>query len=74
MILGRVLACTPQWNPVEAAKHFLDEKPRRERDIGPNIESTSRQSVFKSVFVEARVCKDESDEDNEDEGKAILEI
>lgn len=54
-----------EWNPTAAAKWFLDEKNRRNRDVTTTNVSSRRQTHFKGVFPEARLCADpESDDEN----------
>lgn len=57
-----------EWNPTAAAKMFVEEKHRRNRDVTSANETTRRQPVFKAVSSEAqaRACK-ENDEDDEDD-------
>lgn len=67
------------WNPTLAAKIFLDEKNRRNRDTTPQSETTRRQVVFKGVFSEARTCNDNDDDEDDEsdegnDGRAIFDF
>lgn len=56
------------WNPAEAAKSFVGEKARRERDITTSAGSKSRAQVYyKGVFSDARKLSFPDDEQSEDE-------
>ena len=64
-----------EWNPIVAAKLFVEERNRRHREITPANETTRRQSYFKGVFPEARECVDtENDSDLDDENTAFDNI
>lgn len=65
MFIHTNMPCLAEWNPTAAAKMFIEMKSRRNRNITPQNEITKRQSVFKGVFSEARVCKDEEDANDE---------
>lgn len=60
-----------EWNPTKAAKFFLEEKTRRNRDVTTQNETKRRQVVFKGVFSEANVCNDENEDDVEADNNAI---
>lgn len=62
-IIGSVLS---EQNPTKAAKWFLDEKTRRNRNVTVANESSKRQRYFKGVFPEANGCADFESDDNVD--------
>lgn len=67
-----------EWNPTTAAKMFMDEKNRRNRNMSVTNETTKRQTVFKGVFSEASVCNDDDDENDSEieasEGDTIFDF
>lgn len=56
-----------QWNPIGAAKLFVEEKTSRHRDVTPVNETTRRQVYFKGVFPEAKMCADVDENDDCDD-------
>lgn len=57
-----------KWNPTKAAKLFVTEKSRRNRDMTPAIEKSRQQSHFKGIFTEAqqKVDIDDTEDDIND--------
>lgn len=55
-----------EWNPTAAAKLFLDDKARRNRDVTSSSEVSKRKNYFKGVFTEANQAEENVVSENDD--------
>lgn len=61
-----------EWNPAAAAKLFLEDKVRRNRDVTSSSEVSKRQNYFKGVFIEANQSKENVVSENDDAHKETV--
>lgn len=62
-----------QWNPLPAAKLFVEEKERRHRDITSGREITKRQSYFKGIFPQSKDSKETECDEYESDAEVFID-